>query len=294
VLGAALVLFRFLHFSACIFVFGATGFCIALRGIPGVEDGRQKLRLVLRLSAIASVIAALLWFQCVAGMMTGTIGGATDPTVLQTVLLKTSFGQVWLWRVLLALAVAGLVFRARSELRLETVMLSGLLLASVALTGHAAMEQGLRGIGHRATDAIHLLSGGYWVGAVAALPFVLRPARPSDLTYLILRRFSDLGVIAVVLVIASGALNAFFIVHAWSHILQFSYGRILLVKVALVITMVIIACANRFMLTPTFREGDSALRSLRGSVVVETLLGALVVLAASLLGTVSPPMSPTM
>ena len=179
-------------------------------------------------------------------------------------------------------------------MRLETATISGLLLASVALTGHAAMEKGVTGIGHRITDAIHLLSGGYWIGAVTALPFVLRPAQRSDLTYRVLRRFSDLGVIAVLLVIGSGVFNAFFIVQAWSHILHFAYGKILLVKVGLVITMVIIACINRFVLTPTFREGDSSLRSLRRSVLVETLIGGLVVLAASFLGTVSPPTSPTM
>jgi len=293
-LEIALVVCRFAHFAACIFVFGGSAFCIVLRRIPGVQDGGRRLRFVLRLSAVGTVATALLWFLCVAGMMTGSIGGATDPTVLQTVLLKTSFGQIWLWRVLLALALAIVALRATPEVRLVTVILSALLLASVALTGHAAMEQGAAGMGHRITDAIHLLSGGYWVGAVAALPFVLMPPRPSEFTYRILRRFSDLGVIAVVLVIASGALNALFIVHDWSQIPQFSYGRILLAKVALVMTMVIIACANRFLLTPTFREGDSALRSLRGSVLVETLTGGLVVLAASLLGTVSPPMPPTM
>lgn len=291
---AALVLSRFLHFAACIFLFGASAFCMALRRIPGARDSRQGLRFGLRLSAVAAVITGLLWFQCVAGMITGDASSAVDLTVLQTVLLRTSFGQIWLWRILIALAVAIVAFRATPEVRLETAILSGLLLASIGLTGHAAMEQGVRGIGHRTIDAVHLLSGGYWVGAVAALPFVLRPARPSELTYEILRRSSDLGVIAVVLVIASGVFNAFFIVQDWPDILNFSYGRVLLAKVCLVVAMVIIACANRFVLTPTFRQGASSFRSLRRSVLVETLIGGLVVLAASLLGTVSPPVSPAM
>lgn len=293
-LELALVLFRFLHFAACMFLFGASTFCIALRRIPGVQDSRQGLRFALRLSAVAIVITAVLWFQCVAGMMAGNASAAADLTVLQSVLLKTSFGQIWLWRILIALAISIVAFRAKPEMRVETVLLSGLLLASVGLTGHAAMEQGVRGVGHRTTDAIHLLSGGYWVGAVAVLPFLLKPARASDVTYRILCRFSGLGALAVVLVIASGVFNALFIVQSWSHILNSSYGKILLVKVCLVITMVIIACANRFLLTPAFREGESSLRKLRGSVLIEILVGGLIVLAASLLGTVSPPMPSAM
>jgi copper resistance protein D len=293
-LEIALVICRFAHFAACIFVFGASAFCVALRRAPNSEDRREGLRSALRFAAVATVITAVLWFQCVAGMMTGNAGSAADLTVLQTLMFKTSFGRIWLWRILLALAVAVVGLRAAPEARLETAALSGLLLASVALTGHAAMGQGVAGIGHRITDAIHLLSGGYWIGAVAALPFLLSPAQRPELTYRLLCRFSDLGVIAVVLVVTSGAFNALFIVQDWPHALRFAYGNILLVKVSLVISMVIIACINRFILTPTFREGDSSFRNLKRSVLVETLIGGFVVLAASLLGTVSPPESTTM
>jgi putative copper resistance protein D len=293
-LEIAMVVFRFAHFAACIFAFGASAFCIALPRAPDGDDRREGLRSALRLAAVATVITAILWFQCVAGTMTGNAGSAADLTVLQPLLFKTSFGQIWLWRILVALAVLIVAFRAAPEMRLGTVTLSGLLLASVGLTGHAAMEQGVAGIGHRITDALHLLSGGYWIGAVAALPFLLKPAQRSDLTYRILCRFSELGVIAVLLVVTSGILNALFIVQDWSHVLHFTYGKVLLVKVGLVITMVIVACLNRFILTPTFQEGGSSFRSLRRNVLAETLIGVFVVLAASLLGTVSPPMSSTM
>lgn len=293
-LEIALVVCRFAHFAACTFVFGASAFCVALRRAPDSDDRREGLRSALRFAAIATVITAVLWFQCVAGMVTGNAGSAADLTVLQTLLFKTSFGQIWLWHILLALAVAIVGVRAAPEAPLRTATPSGLLLASVALTGHAAVERGVAGISHRITDAIHLLSGGYWIGAVAALPFLLRPVHPPEITYRLLRRFSDLGVVAVLLVITSGVFNALFVVQDWSHALRFTYGKVLLVKVGLVVTMVIIACINRFILMPTFREGDSSFRNLKRSVLVETFIGGVVVLAASLLGTVSPPESATM
>jgi putative copper resistance protein D len=293
-LDAALVFFRFLHFASCIFVFGASVFCIALLRAPGVQLRTEGLRPTLRFSALAAVVTALLWFQCVAGTITGNASGATDPDVLQTLLFSTSFGQIWLARVVFALALAIVAFRPAPEGRILTAALSGLLLASVALTGHAAMQTGIEGAAHRLTDAIHLASGGYWIGAVAALPFLLRPAQPPNLTYRVLCRFSNLGVVAVIIVIASGVLNALFIVQDWSRILYFAYGKILLVKVGLVVTMAIIASVNRFILTPTFREGNSSFWSLRRSVFAETLAGGLIVLAASLLGTVSPPVSSAM
>lgn len=293
-LEAALVFFRFLHFASCIFVFGASVFSIALLSASGAQTCTEGLQPALRFSAVAAAVTALFWFQCVAGTMTGSASSATDPAVLQTLLLNTSFGQTWLVRMVLALVLAIVAFRAAPEARISTAALSGLLLASVALTGHAAMQRGIEGAAHRLTDAIHLLSGGYWIGAVAALPFLLRPAQSPDLTHRILCRFSGLGVIAVIVALASGVLNTLFIVQDWSHILSFAYGKILLGKVSLVVIMAIIACVNRFLLMPTFRKGNSSFRSLKRSVLAETLAGGLIVLAASLLGTVSPPLSSPM
>jgi len=47
---------------------------------------------------------------------------------------------------------------------------SGLLLASLALTGHSVMQEGWLGIAHRFNDAIHVLTAGAcWAGSSRCL-----------------------------------------------------------------------------------------------------------------------------
>lgn len=106
----------------------------------------------------------------------------------------------------------------------------------------------------------------------------------------LLRRFSTAGVTAVVLVIGTGALNAFFVVPEWRHFFGSLYGRTLLAKLFLVAAMVALALLNRALLIPRSAAGtEQTVARWRRNVAVETTAGALVVLAASLLGTLPPP-----
>lgn len=285
-LSAALVVVRVLHFAACLVSFGVCAVCVLLR--RSVAERRiGAARTILLASAALALASAILWILCTAGSMAGAWGSSIEPAILKTVLLDTSFGRVWIWRAAIAVVLLLLAVRASPAARWESFIAAGALLASIALTGHAVMQEGFAGVVHRTADALHLLAAGYWAGGLVGLLIVLRQGAGSE-TVEILNRFSVVGVVAVVFIAASGIANALFIVQDWRDLLASLYGRILLAKVSLFGAMVLLACINRFVLMPELGH-TSAQGLLRVTIVGEIVLAGLVVLAASVLGTISPP-----
>jgi len=74
------------------------------------------------------------------------------------------------------------------------------------------------------------------------------------------------------------------------------YGRVLLAKIGIFGCMLMLAAANRFWLTPRLGADMQAgggsrapVRMLQASVVTETMLGLLALLAVAWLGTLQPP-----
>jgi len=183
---------------------------------------------------------------------------------------------------------------------LTTAFLAVVLLASLAGTGHAQVEEGWTNVIHVAADAAHLLAAGAWLGGLVPLGFVLldnsrgdgEPIVDVDRTLL---RFSSMGYVAVAMLIVSGLVNSWFLVGSVSGLLETLYGQILLGKLALFAAMLALAAANRFWLVPRMIEtredsGELAgwLGRLRYHVFGEQFLGLVVLLAVSVLGTMRP------
>ena len=156
---------------------------------------------------------------------------------------------------------------------------------------------------HVGSDAAHLLAAGAWLGGLVPLGFMLlgymmteREASPVIDVERILLRFSRMGYVAVGTLIGSGLINSWFLVGSVSGLLNTPYGQILLGKLALFAAMLALAAANRFWLVPQMivaRAGASGepsvwLSRLRYHVLGEQLLGLMVLLAVSILGTMWP------
>lgn len=76
------------------------------------------------------------------------------------------------------IAVAGLLTSRSPTGSLWVVTaLSGVALATLAWTGHGAMDEGSRRFWHFATDIVHLFAAGGWVGALVAFALLLRAKR---------------------------------------------------------------------------------------------------------------------
>jgi putative copper resistance protein D len=301
-----LILARLAHYAGTTVLFGASLFPFyAYAGTVEPEALRGWRARLLLAAAVVAVLSGLFWFAVSAANMAGNLSDLVDAENLRAVIRDTSFGNVWTVRMLLAAlivaATAAFAFRrASSSVDLLLLILAAVLLASLAGVGHAQVEGGWEGIVHVLSDAAHLLAAGVWLGGLIPLAYILSShatassdAEPIDQ---VLLRFSGMGYVAVATLVGTGLVNSWFLVGSVSNLLATPYGQVLLAKLALFAGMVVLAAANRFWLVPAMSddrpdgsEGSMVwLRRLRNHVFGEQLLGAMVLLVVSLLGTMKP------
>jgi putative copper resistance protein D len=300
-----LVVARLLHYAAVTTLAGVSFFPLyayAAVEPAGLFRWRQA---VLLAAAAAALISGLLWLVFSVANMSGTMAGIADQEMLWTVVNETTFGSVWMARMVLAViptVIAARPFRKATAGRdLITACLAAVLLASLAGTGHAQIEEGWIGLVHAESDAAHLLAAGAWLGGLVPLGFILlnysiRDGEPIVDVDRILLRFSSMGTVAVATLVASGLINSWFLVGSVSSLLTTPYGQILLVKLGLFAAMLALAAANRFWFVPRMMETRAGasrnasmwLGRLRYHVLGEQFLGLMVLLAVSVLGTIRP------
>lgn len=217
---------------------------------------------------------------------------ALDPAVTWSVLADTHVGHAWLWgagaSVLLA---ATLSVPPRWQPR-ATALASGLVLATLALTGHAAMMEGPLGALHGANDVVHVLSSGAWFGALLPLATILGRGGPSTARLhqeVALRTFSVAGHLAVALAIVTGLANTYLVVGGWPTDWSSPYQALLSLKVGLVLVMVTIACINRYRHVPRMAEDrPGALASIRRGAIGEIAIGTVVFGLVAIIGVLEP------
>ncbi|HZT51910.1 MAG TPA: copper homeostasis membrane protein CopD [Stellaceae bacterium] len=301
----ALVAVRLVAFVSGMVLLGSPVFVLGLAARFGPEAAPRRdfahwLGRVLPLAAAAALGAAALWLDLVAAIMGGGWGQAIDPHTIALVLSDTAFGRAWAWHLGFGVALLGLVLVAPPRAGPATALaalLAALFLASTAWAGHAVMHPGLRPL---AVQVVHLLAGGLWLGSLPALFHLLARARASGAADWhaaaidMLPRYSGAGYGAVALVLLTGMMNSAALVGGMGALATTPYGRVLLVKIALVLLMVGVAAWNRVRLVPRIGalepggDGVAAVRALGRSVALEQALGVLVLAAVSLLGTLPP------
>lgn len=205
--------------------------------------------------------------------------------------LATEAGHSWRWQLPLGLLLA-LWLLAGPGIRDSRWLwgFSGLLLASLALGGHAAATAGGLGLVHRLNQALHLLTTGLWLGSLPGVLLCLRqpPATLSNDVQHLLRGYSLPGQISVALALLSGALNGLLILGADGLLRLTPYSGLLLAKVVVVGVMVGLALINRYVLVPRLSREPHALTLLRRATVVEIALGVLAVALVAVFSGLDP------
>ncbi|MFJ7792842.1 copper homeostasis membrane protein CopD [Pseudomonas sp. NPDC096950] len=278
-----LVLCRFLHFVVVLMLFGAWVFRPLLLKADAEYLDRRLARVSLGLTAVA-LVSGVTWLLLITASMAGAWDAAFDPSTLGLVLRNTFFGQVWSWHLLLNAVLLGLLLtplRANVPLRL---VVSGLLLATLAPVGHGAMLDGLSGQLLILNQIIHLTCVGAWLGGLMLLVMILRHPTGHSLS-VILRRFSGVGYGLVAGLVITGLINVRVLTGAfWPTPLLSGFALILLIKVVLVAVMLGLALFNRLRI----KDCEQRVGTLKTSVMLEWLLGMGAVAAVSLLGTMPP------
>ena len=186
--------------------------------------------------------------------MSGSDDAALDPAIWGAVLGGTEFGHVWCWRLGFAAALLALCFMPITRRQEWAMALTALLLlCSLGWVGHAAVDMG-GGAFHEVNQMVHLTAAGIWLGGLVPLGVLLRRAvRAGGDAYMPLARFalphfSQMGYAAVALIAVTGTVNSIMLVGSLDAFVTTPYGRLLLVKIGLVVAMVGLALVNRFRL----------------------------------------------
>ncbi|VVP47801.1 Inner membrane protein YebZ [Pseudomonas fluorescens] len=279
---SAMVLCRFLHFTVVLMLFGAWVFMPLLLGRETMLDWR--LARGSRWLAVVALVSGVGWLLLITASMAGSWAAAFDPSTLGLVLGKTFFGQVWRWHLLLNLLLVALLLTPLHSNLPWRIILSGLLLATLAPVGHGAMLDGNEGRLLILNQIIHLTCVGAWLGGLLLLVMLLlQPAAQS--VKAILQRFSGVGFALVAGLLITGLINVRVLTGAfWPTPLLSGFALILLIKVVLVGAMLGLALFNRLRV----RDCEQHMTALRASVMLEWLLGIGAVAAVSLLGTLPP------
>ena len=250
---------------------------------PAGDAGLRHLLIVCAAAAAVSIVA-LVMIESASMAEDWTAALAAKPIL--AVLTKTRFGGASQGQFALVLVVLIALIRGGAAGWVVSAS-SAALVASLALVGHPDTRGG--GL-LEANHAVHLLAASAWVGGLPILARRLIALRADGAASLrCLRQFSNYAWIAVVAVVATGTINAAVIASPLGDLAAVLYGTTLFVKLALVAVMIIIACANRFLFLPQLAGSGRGLARLRALTVLELALGVAVIVAASLLGTLSPP-----
>ena len=300
---AGLVVSRFVHYLALSVLFGGALFPFYAFGQERADSYHRVrwLRALLLGSALVTFASGLVWLGFTIAAMPSEQSGLADSF---TAIRNVDFAPVWLFRLLLAaVPIALLLKRTGAVWQISSVLFTSLvLLASIALTGNAGGNESSTGFQHRLVDAVHLAASGAWIGALvifSGLSIVAGRYRGHDdlLTlHTVLSRFAGAGSIVVAVLTLSGILNPGFFLSR----LDTAYGQVLLAKLAIFVTMLMLAAANRFWLTPrlaailagtphTAHNLKTAIWALQASILFETLLAFLVLATVAVLGAVAPP-----
>ena len=285
----ALAVCRFAHFLSTMLIFGASAMLILC-----APNLRRALSPRLRRSAVAASLVALasacLGLAFEAASMADDPSAATDPGAIAAVLTETAFGRVWIGRLgLAATLVAATILSPRDDWS-AIAILSGLLLASLGLVGHAAMQTGLEGFVHRANAALHLLAAGAWVGGLVPFVLSLDAARGGLRREAVtaMTRFSFWGHFVVAALVATGIANVA-LTSGHAPLPPATPYRVLLdVKMGLVALMVGLALVNRYALVPRLRAAPRALAALKTLSLVNVALGTVVVALVSVFALLDP------
>lgn len=306
-MSALLVAARAAHFASALALFGELAFALLVAGPawrdaartspPGLQAFRYRLLSSASWTLVAGVASALVWFACETVAMSGKpLAQALDRDTLALVLTATMFGRLWILRMILAAALAMLLWAmGRSQrrgqiLEIASFAVAAAFVASLAWAGHAASGSESQRAIQLGADALHLAAAGAWLGALLGLALFLRTARPDvSLAARVAGRFSALGIASVATLLFMGIINTRYLVGDFPGLVGTQYGHLLLAKLLLFVVMLVLAATNRMVVTPRLeRQSESAVSLLRRNVLFEIAAGFGIVVIVGVLGVTIP------
>jgi putative copper export protein len=151
-----------------------------------------------------------------------------------------SLGQATVLRILCLLVVIGVAL-------------------TISLTAHAA-DWGDLNVSP-VVDWTHVVAASAWTGGLVSLAWVIvrrKPIWPSATLVVLARRFSRLAGVCLLAVVLTGSYNTWSQLGALSMLWTTTYGRVLLVKLLLVVALVWLGAVNRYVVLPRLSHARAA------------------------------------
>jgi copper transport protein len=156
--------------------------------------------------------------------------------------------------------------------------------------GHADAPSAAR-IANLAAQWVHLLAVGCWIGGLPWLLLAIRDTADGERVKVV-SRFSTMAGAALAAVILTGLARAAVEVGSLSALTGTRYGRLLLLKFALVLVIVALGAVSRYRSIPAVRRRDDV-RPLRQSVVAEIAVAAAILAVTAVLTGAAPAKTAT-
>jgi putative copper resistance protein D len=313
-----LIAVRDIHFGSSVIVAGVVFFDLLIASptfrMEGLRLGttvavfKDRTVRVFWIGLALSIISGFVWLCLLSARIAGKpVAEVIADGTIWVVLSRTQFGFAWELRFFFGLMLAAcLLVRRASNARVSiwqealAALLAAAYLGSLAFAGHGEEGLGLLRNLHLAADFLHLIAAGVWLGGLIPLALLLvylrrfREATWVSAACDAASRFSNLGILAVGMLLISGTINAAFLIGEMHSLIGTRYGRFLLLKIMLFAAMVGLAGINRQYLLPRLYGGvgpDQGSRTvpwLVRSTLVEIVLGLGIILIVGMLGIMAP------
>lgn len=278
----------------------------------GLDHFDRRLLQVASWSLVVMLVSALfgLWIQLATATGRPLLQALTVAD-LWNLLTGTQYGRVWTIRMALMLLLGGFLWlrdvtgdaKDWWALRLEGTALAVSLLLALAWMGHLSTGEGWTLMSRILADSLHLLASGIWLGGLPLLIYWLswasRRHEPGveSVAAEAIRRFSGLALLCVSVLVLTGLANAWELVGTIPALIGTTYGRLLLLKVGLLVPLLGLASLNLLREKPRLTQALStqppsrlpqSLWRLQRNVYGELLIGGLILLVVGTMG-ISPP-----
>lgn len=288
----ALILCRFVADGCALLLWGAHAYLWAGVAPPLAAKLQRQLTPLTALAVTLLLVSSACKLPLTAAILGNGWSDAANLSLIHDLVMDTQSGWALAVQMLLALLLAITYMSLPAYRLISLAVVAGLFLASLTMNGHAAMHSGLLGVLHPLNDGLHVLAVGAWVGALCPVFLLLKHPPNSedwDVSIAALMRFSTLGHAAVALALLTGILNSWMILgQVWLD-LTIPYQRLLLLKIAVALVMVGLACINRYGFVPRMTDDrNRALRLLRLGTGLEIALATVAVGLVAIFGVMEP------
>jgi len=299
---------RFFLYVDLLLLLGVPVFALSNRTSPGSRSGAglDVRRLIAGVAFFGLLVSAASMLVLAKAMSGVSQFSELSQHVFEMILTVTDVGIAWAVRVaaLAAILVLSLAIRPfTTGSQVVVALLAAIALATVAWSGHGAMDEGVRRYPHLVADILHLFAAAVWVGALALFAKLIHETRGASYERLVtlshaLNGFARTGTLVVVTLVITGAVNYWLTAGpSIAPLVSGQYGVLLLMKLCLFVVMLGLAAANRFNLTPKLERaidgGDTAVAvaALRKSLLLEAGAALLILVLVAWLGVLSPSAS---